>query len=195
MIMDGYKIVTISPGDKPDSPLHTKYAEHLKRIEDSHHAFTPEDGEGFVIVAMKNNRVVGHISIKHQPIAHRDDLPIELLEMPNKRFTDTHPPGLVEGFVQTFEVEEDYQRRGIGSQLQQAAFAECCQRGLYQMRSWSSLDRPANFALKIALGFAVHPGHYYLSKQNKWVAGAYFVKSCKTSMHPDPNTNLYFPKI
>lgn len=185
--MGRYKIVTVSYDDETDPPLHAEYAEHLKRIGDSPHAFRPEDGKGFVIVAMENDRVVGHISIKYQPIAHRDDLPIELLEMPNKRFSDTYPPGLVEGFVQTFGVEEDYQRRGIGSQLQQAAFAECCQQGLYQMRSWSSLDRPANFALKIALGFAVHPGHYYLSKQNKWVAGAYFVTP--TNPHAEKQTH------
>jgi|GEM_PF-1054584 len=177
--MDEYQLFVTSTDSGSDSPLHARYGEHLKRIGDSPHAFTLEEDDGFVIVAMENDQVVGHISIKHQPVVHRDDLPIELLEMPNKRFTDTYPPGLVEGFVQTFEVEEEHRRRGIGSQLQRAAYDECCRRGLYQMRSWSSLDRPSNYALKIALGFAVHPGYSYLSKQDKWVAGTYFVKSCR----------------
>jgi len=173
-----YKSISLLQNTPTASRLHNEYAKHLERIGDSPHAFKPPDDEGFVIVAPEDDKVVGHISIKQQPVVHRDDLPIKLLDMPNKRFIDTYPPGLIEGFVQTFDVEEEYRRRGIGSGLQQAAFAQCCQRQLYQMRSWSSLDRPANYALKIALGFAVHPGHSYLSKRDEWVAGAFFVKSC-----------------
>ena len=44
------------------------------------------------------------------------------------------------------------------------------------MRSWSSLDKPANYALKLALGFAVHPGYDYVARLDKWVPGAFFIK-------------------
>lgn len=32
-----------------------------------------------------------------------------------------------------------------------------CALGACQMRSWSSLDKTANYALKLSLGFAAHP--------------------------------------
>lgn len=155
------------------------YQAHLKRVDSSAHAPELQDGAAFVLGAFVDAdgraALIGHLSIHLQPLEHRTDLPLSLLELENTSFSDSYPPGLVEGFVWTFDVEEAHRRRGIGRRLQLAALEECRRRGLYQLRSWSSLDRPANYALKIGLGFAVHPGHTYLPRREKWVRGVYFV--------------------
>lgn len=152
------------------------YAEHLERVGSTKHAPTLDNPDAFVLGVFVGKDLIAHLAVLLQPLAHRADEPIALLELDNESFTDAYPPGLIEGFVQTFDVEEPYRRRGVGSRLQLAALEECRNRGAHQLRSWSSLDRPANYALKIALGFAAHPGHSYLPAHDRWVRGTYFVK-------------------
>ena len=159
------------------------YTAHLERVDSSSHAPALDDEEAFVLGVFDDEdtgkKLIGHISVHLQPLEHRPELPLTLLELENEHLTDTYPPGLVEGFVWTFEVEESRRRRGLGRALQLAAVEECRRRGLYQLRSWSSLDRPANYALKIGLGFAVHPGHTYLANRERWVRGVFFVMPLK----------------
>ena len=47
------------------------------------------------------------------------------------------------------------------------------------MRSWSSLDKPANYALKLSLGFAMHPSVHDAASGYQ-VSGVYFVKRVDT---------------
>jgi len=160
-----------------DEPADTRaYAEHLERVGSTNHAPRLADPQAFVLGVFDGAELIAHLAVLLQPLVHRADEPIALLELDNESFTDAYPPGLIEGFVQTFDVEEPYRRRGTGSRLQLTALEESRRRGAHQLRSWSSLDRPANYALKIALGFAVHPGHSYLPAQDRWVRGVYFVK-------------------
>ncbi len=82
---------------------------------------------------------------------------------------------LEEQFVVTFVVEEPYRRQGIGRALQVAALDETRRSGCIQMRSWSSIEKEALFALKLSLGFAVHPATLR-SFRDFDVSGVYFIK-------------------
>jgi hypothetical protein len=77
--------------------------------------------------------------------------------------------------VQTFHVNETNRRSGLGERLQQHALTVTRDLGCYQMRSWSSLDRDANYLLKLKLGFAAHPA-VYKTESGLEVSGIYFVK-------------------
>ena len=133
-------------------------------------------GEGvFAFGAFDGAKLIGDISVKVQPVEVPTGVPVPVLEL-RRTFREAAGGDLFEGFIQSFAVEEAHRRRGLGRRLQLAALGECRRRGLFQMRSWSSLDKPANYALKLALGFAVHPGYDYVARLDKWVPGAFFVK-------------------
>jgi hypothetical protein len=59
--------------------------------------------------------------------------------------------------------------------LQEAALDFAKESSCIQMRSWSSLDKPANYQLKISLGFAFHP-EVQQTPSGLRVSGGYFVK-------------------
>ena len=64
---------------------------------------------------------------------------------------------LREGYVEAFGVHPQLRRRGIGTALQQHAARQCRIGGCYQMRSRSPVTSAANYALKIAAGYVLHP--------------------------------------
>jgi len=82
---------------------------------------------------------------------------------------------LYETFVQTFHVAEEHRRKGYGRALQLEALQVTKELGCIQMRSWSSLDKPANYQLKLSLGFGFHPEIQQTASGLK-VSGGYFVK-------------------
>ena len=104
------------------------------------------------------NDVIGHLSLR-----------VQSLELPGSL-------ALMETFVNTFAVEPEYRRRGYGRALQQASVRLSGDLNCYQMRSWSSLDHPENYTLKIALGFGVHPA-VIETATGETVKGVYFVKT------------------
>lgn len=83
--------------------------------------------------------------------------------------------GLTETFVMTFAVDEPHRRRGHGRALQLAAIALSRDLGAWQMRSWSSLDKPVNYALKLSLGFAAVPAREPWGKDDTDVCGVHFI--------------------
>jgi GNAT superfamily N-acetyltransferase len=83
---------------------------------------------------------------------------------------------LRELFVQTFAVDDAFRRQGCGRALQVAALELARTLGCYQMRSWSSLDKTANYALKLSLGFTAHPAIYEATGGQK-ISGVYFMKT------------------
>jgi GNAT superfamily N-acetyltransferase len=64
---------------------------------------------------------------------------------------------LTEAKVLAFGVIPAQQRQGIGRALQEAALWRAERLGCYQVRSHSSGSHTANHALKLAMGFGVHP--------------------------------------
>src|SRR4029078_1285972 len=80
----------------------------------------------------------------------------------------TNGQPLREGYVEAFGVVSEYRRRGIGQRLQEHALALCRQRGCYQVRSRSPITSQENYALKLKMGYAVHPSpendSYYFIK-------------------------------
>lgn len=148
------------------------FIRHLKRVKMARHSLKneqPKPDTHYFGVTVKT-RVVGHIAIRVQP-----------LSVPVSKSTDGAPMiltrggvALMETFVQTFAVEEAYQRRGYGRGLQQTAIDFSREMGCYQMRSWSSGDRQANYALKLSMGFAAVPGLYPIPG-GETISGMYFV--------------------
>ena len=81
----------------------------------------------------------------------------------------THAGQLLrEGYVEAFGVAPAARRQGIGQRLHERAMALCQQRHCYQIRSRSPITSHENYALKLKLGFAVHPSadndSYYFIK-------------------------------
>ena len=151
-----------------DCPTWPEFFAHLERTDHLRHV-SDEQGimsELFFLGAIVNHQVVGHISLKKA--------------VP---FVPTVPPTPIhlgestpwESFVHTFQVEATHRRQGFGTALQQAAIELGRELGCYQMRSWSSLDKEANYAVKLQLGFAFCPGAYIVPNTGEQIPGGWFV--------------------
>jgi len=165
---------------EPGSEGWEDYVAHLRRVDQARWVVDEEGrplqaGLHFLGV-VDRERVVGNLGLKEQVVtmpatewSGGEDRPLRTLEGEDVRET----------FVQTFCVEEDRRRRGIGRALQEAAVALTREIGCVQMRSWSSLDKPANYALKLSMGFAMHPSVHDAASGYQ-VSGVYFVKRVDT---------------
>lgn len=152
------------------------YVEHLERvmmaphIVDMHGTFRGGDHFLGIIVG---DLVVGHISLDVQPIISPATKYSFGKEVP---LAGANGETLQETYVKTFAVEAAFRRRGYGSALQLAALDLTREIGCYQMRSWSSVGKEANFAMKLKLGFAAHPATFELPATGDHVSGFYFLK-------------------
>ena len=157
----------------PEQATWTALVEHLHRVTMARHALV--DGaakpETYYLGACIDKQVIGHISIRQQPIIIPASPLTDNVSLPLQH----NHQSLAETFVQTFAVEVDHRRQGYGRALQQAALDLTVQLGCYQMRSWSSADKLANYALKLSMGFAVFPALYPMPGGQP-ISGAYFVK-------------------
>jgi GNAT superfamily N-acetyltransferase len=75
---------------------------------------------------------------------------------------------LREGYVEAFGVAPAERRQGIGQRLQERAIDACRAQGCYQIRSRSPVTSHENYALKLKMGYAIHPStendSYYFIK-------------------------------
>ena len=152
------------------------YVAHLKRVDNACWVLEGDDERPLADVlflgVVVGAEVVGDLALRKQvvsapatewsggvarPLLGEDERPME------------------ETFVMTFFVEEAHRRKGYGRALQEAALALTREAGCFQMRSWSSLDKPENHRLKLSLGFALHP-EVHRAASGYDVTGAYFVK-------------------
>jgi GNAT superfamily N-acetyltransferase len=127
----------------------------------------------YLLGVMEADRIVGHLSMQVQ------DLIIPSTEWSSGQDHALHHSNgepLRETFVHTFAVDDTHRRQGCGRALQIAALDLTRELGCYQIRSWSSLDKTANYALKISLGFAVHPA-VCETEGSHLISGVYFVKT------------------
>jgi ribosomal protein S18 acetylase RimI-like enzyme len=93
---------------------------------------------GFSILAMQEEKFVGLISM----------------------YWKTLPPPLPEtreGYIDILEVHKDFRRRGIATQLINLSFERAKEKGVYQVRAWSSLDKTEAIPMWKALGFGLCP--------------------------------------
>ena len=127
----------------------------------------------YLLGVMVAEQVIGHISLRVQDLI----IPSTAWSTGQDHALrgSTGEP-LRETFVNTFAVDETHRRQGCGRALQVAALDLTRDLGCYQMRSWSSLDKTANYALKISLGFAAHPA-VYESEDGLLISGVFFVKT------------------
>jgi GNAT superfamily N-acetyltransferase len=81
---------------------------------------------------------------------------------------DASGQALREGFVEAFGIAPDARREGGGQRLQEYATGLCRQHGCYQIRSRSPITSRENYALKLKMGYAIHPSaendSYYFIK-------------------------------
>ncbi|GAB4569276.1 MAG: hypothetical protein Kow0077_01530 [Anaerolineae bacterium] len=153
-----------------------EFVDHLRRMNmarwvlDAQNHLKPDL---YCLAALADDQIAGHLTMKRQPLV----TPATAWSG-NRSTALTGPDGspLLEMFVLTFGVEEALRRRGFGRALQLAAIELARGEGCYQLRSWSSQDKPANYALKISLGFAVHPAIETTLDGTK-ISGVYFVRT------------------
>lgn len=158
----------------PGHPLWLAFVIHLGRHDMARHALdddgAPQPNLHYLAAAL-GDQVVGNLCLRHQPItfpkAGEETGPVPLLGPSGEPVTEL--------FVCTFAVDADYRRQGHGRELQIAGLALARELGCYQVRSWSSLDKTANFALKMSLGFALHPAVEVFAPGGPPISGAYFV--------------------
>ncbi len=145
--------------------------EHLERTQNWRWVKSDDQIRDRIVFvsAFTARRAVGHISLLIQPLTVPGNPPSPL--------TDQGGQILRETFVQTFFVEEEHRRQGLGRRLQEKALEVSASMGCWQMRSWSTPDKTANYRLKLALGFCFCPAVQELPSGQGSVAGGYFIKN------------------
>jgi GNAT superfamily N-acetyltransferase len=76
---------------------------------------------------------------------------------------------LLECYVEAFGVVPERRRMGIGQQLQETAIQIATDLGCYQVRSRSPSSAQENYALKLKMGYVIHPSnendsYYFIRK-------------------------------
>ena len=107
----------------------------------------PAAEESHVLGAFAGPRCVGFLRYLIQVIGAEEGRPA----------VTRHGVALREGFVEAFGVDPELRRRGVGTALQEHAARRCHEAGCHQMRSRSPVTSAANYALKIAAGYVLHP--------------------------------------
>ncbi len=101
----------------------------------------------YLFVALQLNEVVGFLRFAVQPIG------------PEVKCPPLYKNGtqLTEAKIHAFAVIENARRQGIGTELQKLAIYRAKELECYQVTSYSSYGREANYRIKLSLGFGVQP--------------------------------------
>ncbi|MEM8861872.1 MAG: GNAT family N-acetyltransferase [Chloroflexota bacterium] len=107
-----------------------------------------EPSEYFATVALNNEKPIGYHIFRVQPIGPEFSM-LPLLA----------PAGdpLKEARGRDFWLDPEWRGIGIGTKMQLVTVQTATDLGCYQLRSRSSLDRKANYAIKLKLGFTCLP--------------------------------------
>jgi GNAT superfamily N-acetyltransferase len=149
------QIITVTP----QHPLWNALLAHLVAVGMARSALEGDQPkpDTHYLAACLGEQIAGHISFRVQALLVE---PSALNQHQPQPLTDGDGVTLQETFVQTFAVLEAYRRRGFGRALQAAALEATRALNCCQMRSWSSVDKHANYALKLSMDFAVCPALY-----------------------------------
>lgn len=123
--------------------------------------------ESHFLAAVVGEIYVGVLIFVVQPLGPEMDVPV---------ICNTEGRPLKEAKVRAFYVDPAYRNQGIGTGLQKALLSQAQHLGCYQVRSRSELDKAANYAIKLKLGFAIHPA-VRTFKDGRTSAGVYWVKA------------------
>jgi len=94
-----------------------------------------------------NGEVAGCLRFAVQPIGPEAGCPALYLDA----------VALHEAKIHVFAVREAYRNRGVGTRLQKQAIRRARHLGCYQLASYRSYGRDANYHVKLSLGFAAQP--------------------------------------
>lgn len=114
--------------------------------------------DGFSILAVQKEKLVGLISV------YWKILPSPL-------------PETYEGYIDILEVHQIFRRKGIATQLINKTLNRAQERGVYQVRAWSSLDKTEAIPMWKALGFGFCPATTFPKGQE--VKGYFVVRLLK----------------
>ncbi|MFO8060669.1 MAG: GNAT family N-acetyltransferase [Bacillota bacterium] len=137
---------------------------HLERVDDWRWIVDDSGrlkGSVTLLVGFREDRAAANLSLLRRRLEIPSDPPRPVTADGNE---------LWEHFVMTFSVEPDCRRMGLGTLLQREAIRLSLEMGLWQLRSWSSVDKTANYELKLKLGFSFSPG------KQRGIPGGYFVR-------------------
>lgn len=160
---------------EPGAPAWDGLVRYLRDSGDARWTLAEDDtplADMLYLTALEEDRIAGALVLREQVVMAPATEWSGGIDKPVER-----APGvpLRETFVMSFSVAVAFRRRGLGRALQRAALELTREQGCCQMRSWSSLDKPANYALKLSLGFAMHPATHE-AWNGMLVSGVYFVK-------------------
>ena len=112
--------------------------------------------DGFSIVAMYKGNPIGLISVYWKKLT---------------------PPLIekYEGYIDIIEVQEKFQRKGIAKKIIEMSIERAKEKGVRQLRAWSSEDKVAAIHMWQALGFGLCPATVY--PKGEEVKG-YYVTKC-----------------
>lgn len=112
----------------------------------------PHHLESILLGAYDHQECVGFLRIIIQIIGNEEGTtPIQ----------DQKGEPLTEGYAEAFGVLPSFRRQGIGQKLQEEAITRCRDRECYQMRSKSPVTSQENYALKLKMGYSIHPDTKY----------------------------------
>jgi GNAT superfamily N-acetyltransferase len=120
-----------------DATIREQIAREWGQIEAAHLHFD----DGLTIVAVSQSEIVGFIAIVWR------SLPLLM--------------NVSEGFIDIIEDKDNHRRQGIARGLVSLAMTCARNKGVYQLRAWSSEDKVEAIPMWHALGFGLCPGSTY----------------------------------
>lgn len=119
-----------------------------------------------LLVALQSNEVVGFIRFAVQPIGPEAKCPALVYDGVQ----------LTEAKIHAFAVREEARGQGIGTELQRQTIVLARVLGCYQVASYSSYGRDANYQVKLSLGFGAQPEVHGDNHQ-----GVYFIMPLRSA--------------
>jgi len=149
---------------KIDFSLLDKIAANYGEIA-KNHIHTKNDS--FSLAAMHNETPIGFISTYTRNL----DAPINQEK---------------DAYIDIIEVDEEYQRMGIATELVKRTEEWAKQAGLLQIRAWSSQDKVQAIPMWLSLGYGLCPAKIWIEHCKKAIDGYYVVKQLNP-VNPYPN--------
>lgn len=152
-------------------PRFPEFLEFVQAVAPEQHPFVT--GEYYarctshLLIALDQDAIAGAIRFAIQSIGPEARCPaLQLDGVP-----------LTEAKIHVFAVRPASRGQGIGTLLQQWAIRRARELGCYQVASYSSYDKKANYHIKLSLGFAAQPEVHGDNEQ-----GVYFLMPLRTAV-------------